>query len=147
MAIILILFGITIICFSLYSLVKENYKPKENSFKTIFKDSSDSLTDTQLLVGQMRREFAETILELQREIVSLRGGTLSEDEDIVEVETEVFPENEADEAQSVDNSTLNSIRINDIERLLSQGHSVEEISEQLEVTKGEILLIKNLYLK
>jgi hypothetical protein len=147
MAIILILFGITIIIYSLYSLLKETESPKENSFKAILKDSADNIDDTKVLIGEMRREFAETILELQKEIISLRENTSVAEEHIGDSESIVIGDFNVESYKSETPYSVNSIRINDIERLLKEGYSIDEISEKLEVNKGEILLIKDLYLK
>ena len=147
MAIILMLFGITIIIFSLYSLVKENYKHDENNFKSLLKDTENNIDDTQVLIGEMRREFAETILELQKEIISLKEENFEvpqRDEDEDANFTEKIDDSIAVEEET---NSFNNIKIDDIEKLLKEGCSIEEISERLEISKGEILLIKDLYLK
>ena len=41
----------------------------------------------------------------------------------------------------------NSVKINEIKIMLDNGLSVDEISEKIGIGKGEVLLIKELYIK
>ena len=54
---------------------------------------------------------------------------------------------ESSETSTEKESVYNSVRVNDIQKLYQQGYSIDQISEELGISKGEILLIKDLYLK
>lgn len=147
MAIILILFGIIIIFFSLSSLIKEGRNSEVNSFKTIYEDKKEEVKDTDLIIAEMRKEFAETILELQKEIMDLRekssaGNNFKPPQD----EEEVIV-SELHDSDTEKESVYNGLKVNDIQKLYQQGYSIDQISEKLGISKGEILLIKDLYLK
>ena len=95
----------------------------------------------------MRTEFAETILELQQEIIDLRERT-STAKDIDSQDKQVEENtSESSEISTEKESVYNSVRVNDIQKLYQQGYSIDQISEELGISKGEILLIKDLYLK
>ncbi|WP_163193196.1 hypothetical protein [Clostridium thermarum] len=147
MAVVLILSGITIIIFSLYSLLKEAKGPKGSNFQDILEDSTHSMDDTKMLIGEMRREFAETILELQQEIIRLKEGNSVVEEQITDSESEEAQDLKDMGGERETANSYNNVKINDIEKLLKEGYSIDEISEKLEINKGEILLIKDLYLK
>ncbi|NLZ48087.1 MAG: hypothetical protein GX895_04735 [Clostridiales bacterium] len=147
MAIILILFGIIIIFFSLSSLIKEGRNSEVNSFKTIYEDKKEEVKDTDLIIAEMRKEFAETILELQKEIIDLREKSFAASDFNISQNEEVETYNESDENDMGKDSIYNGVNVNDIQELYQQGYSIDEISEKLGISKGEILLIKDLYLK
>jgi hypothetical protein len=55
---------------------------------------------------------------------------------------------EEENSQNIDKKEdSNNIKINEIETLIQSGLSMDEISEKLGIGKGEVLLIKELYLK
>lgn len=138
MAVILILLGSILIIFSVYSITREvNKKPtkviEKNNFTAVLQDKEENLTDIEVLIGELRREFAETIIDLQK--------------DIMEVKEQLMVGKEESNLTVNSDNSVNSVKINDVEKLLKDGYSVEDISEKLEIGKGEILLIKDLYLK
>jgi hypothetical protein len=163
-------------------LVILNYKAAvkdQKSFKNIMNDKSESLSDAMIEVGKLRKEFAETIFELQSEIEDLRfllnenesskiivnveekindnkidltfndefDMSLSREGLIDEDEETVSSRNQNFEEKKEDNINKTSIKYDEIGRLISEGYSIEEISEFLKMGKGEVLLIKELYLK
>lgn len=182
---ILLLIGILLIVLNLRALKKE-----KNSFKNVFSDKQENITDTELLIGQLRREFSETVLELQKEIIALRHeinaksesaavlekksnseklDMILEENFIDDITKEIIAANEAnreeneaitieepsfeknEEMNNEENNTLknnsNNVKINEIAELLEKGHSVDDICERFKIGKGELLLIKDLYLK
>ena len=147
MAIILTLLGITIIVFSISSLIKESRNSNINSFQTVYEHKKKDIKDTDIIIGEMRKEFAETILELQNEIMDLRekssaGNNFKPPQD----EEEVIV-SELHDSDTEKESVYNGLKVNDIQKLYQQGYSIDQISEKLGISKGEILLIKDLYLK
>lgn len=157
MAVILILLGILLIVFSGYSILKENINEKsdKNSFSHVLRDKKNGIDERDITIGEIRREFAETITDLQMEILDLKER-MNLNDDLAEAQTETHEteESETDEAESrilesgnEEKTTFNGVKINDLDRLLKEGYSLDEISKNLDISKGEILLIKDLYLK
>lgn len=143
MAIGLICVGI----FLIYINVKAIQKDKD-SFKYKYDNAKDNMEEFQVEIGKLRKEFAETILELQNEIVELRSNTVEADrteEKIVETgEKSIKPKEDA-----IENSNMNdnNIKIEQIHDLLDDGFTVDQIADKLQLGKGEVILIKELYLK
>jgi len=68
-------------------------------------------------------------------------------EDIVDINaTKKDIKNEANSKGS-NSSKQNNVKVNEISMLLDEGLSVDEISEKIGIGKGEVLLIKELYIK
>jgi hypothetical protein len=146
-------------------------KNEKNSFKQVLSDKEYDLSEVDVRIGELRREFSETILELQKEILSLKEEQKSKELtlenisdsnaedyrsiDIVFDKEEVISEVEVIDSQK-DNENLEeksekihngSNRIKEIGELLDKGTSIDEICEKFKMGKGELLLIKDLYLK
>lgn len=51
------------------------------------------------------------------------------------------------EKDNYKNGLENSIKVNEVSKLLEEGHTVEKICEILNIGKGEVILIKELYSK
>jgi len=68
-------------------------------------------------------------------------------EDIIDINaTKKDIKNEANSKGS-NSSKQNNVKVNEISMLLDEGLSVDEISEKIGIGKGEVLLIKELYIK
>jgi hypothetical protein len=139
----LILIGISLIVLNYKAIKKDEY-----SFKSIIEDKSRNIDEVDIRIGELRREFSETILELQKEIVELKS--------LIDINTmeDRRPDFEVEEIEGKDNQAVvgntgknNSIRINEIEKMLKSGTSLEVICEKYNIGKGEVLLIQQLYLK
>lgn len=176
---IILLIAILLIFFNVKAMKKE-----KNSFQSNFENASMDMSEYEVKLGMLRREFSETILELQREIQDLKlklenNGVddtekLEIDKDseieVIDNEKEDFDidinnaQKYKDEdknvnmdyniikeekvSQNIDKKEdSNNIKINEIEALIKSGLSMDEISEKLGIGKGEVLLIKELYLK
>jgi hypothetical protein len=148
---LLIIFNIRFIKSDKAPLIKAAKKDK-NSFTRVLDNEELDLTAVDIIVGELRMEFSETILELQKEIVELSNRVeglayekekeketskvkIEESYKLPNIQKEVIPESEA------------LSRTSEIGELLKQGFSVEEISEKFQMGRGEILLIKKLYQK
>lgn len=202
MVLILLGIGLLLIIFNIRAIKKE-----KNSFKNVFIHTEEDMEEFDVKLSELRREFSETILELQKEIVILKESLQSsknineaiineEDykaehsNDIMEsdikegngtylknlYETNIMEEDKAFENTNViqenqgnfddeimdnkeevsnikesalnnDNELSNNIKIDEINKLLALGLSIEEISEKLSIGRGEVLLIKELYLR
>lgn len=151
----LVLIGAVLIIFNVRFIKEDDtsgkkvVKKNKNSFTRVLKDEELDLTAVDIIIGELRIEFSETLLELQKEIVELTGKVDSLiEEKVPEREGFVLPieENEA----ILGNLNIEKepySKINEIGELLRSGFSVEEISEKFQMGRGEILLIKKLYLK
>lgn len=149
MPIFLILIGTLLIVLNVRAIKKE-----KDSFKNILNQKELDTTEVEVMIGSLRREFAETLLELQKEIVELK-----KEKPIVQIEEDdyenekVEDENYEDEQVSAseelsvllqDEETEND-KVNKVKELFKEGKSVEEVCEKLNIGKGEVLLIKELY--
>ncbi|WP_026881267.1 DUF6115 domain-containing protein [Clostridium akagii] len=151
---LLLLIGIVLLIFNFKAL-----KNEKNTFKDAFDNASNNLKDYDVEIGKLRREFAETILELQQEIENMKYNKIS----IQEKQAEVL-ELEADNINSIVSKNgeeigedkklnaesdfeVNNVKVNEIKEMLNDGLSIDSISEKLGIGKGELLLIEKLYLK
>ena len=78
----------------------------------------------------MRKEFAETISELQKEIIGFKRKSYGE-------EKLTLPEEGVEEISREANRNwyekkgYNGVKVNDIQKLYAEGYSLEEISEKI----------------
>lgn len=152
MPILIILAGVLLIYFNYKDLKKE-----DKSFLSILHNEEENISDTDLEIGKLRREFSETILELQKEIIELKVVKQynypkdssyqlednTNDENYTKIDTLI--DDEIDIAQE-ENETENQVisRMNVIKDLIDKGYTDEDICESLSMGKGEVLLIKSL---
>lgn len=152
MPILIILAGVLLIYFNYKGLKKE-----DKSFLSILHNEEENISDTDLQIGKLRREFSETILELQKEIIELKVVKQynypkdssyqlednTNDENYTKIDTLI--DDEIDIAQE-ENETENQVisRMNVIKDLIDKGYTDEDICESLSMGKGEVLLIKSL---
>ncbi|QXE20292.1 hypothetical protein [Clostridium sp. 001] len=159
--IILIIAGILLVVLNFNAVCKE-----KKSFQDKLNVKQNEMGNCELEIGKMRKEFAETILELQKEIEDLKTqgnhdsyeAILSEEveEKLVEEEVEDIKgdeDNTEEEPKKSENSDkvteayTNNVKIDEIRGLLKDNISVSDISEKTGIGKGEVLLIKELYAK
>ena len=127
--------GVTLIVFNVRALNKE--KPHFNQLLT---NKVENMDDVELKIGELRREFTENIFELQKEIQELRINNEKHEE-----LSEEILENDDNINDNVIIS--NNVKVNEIGALLKQGLDIDQVAEKLSIGKGEVLLIKELYLK
>jgi hypothetical protein len=213
MYIILFIIGISLVTLNALAIKKE-----KRSFKSTFQIAESDITETDIKIGELRREFAETITELQREIIDLKDlvESLQNNDsklhnyynyeekavDKLEINTELkdsimgdlreFYYNNAENAEISYNKNIlqetqentesslllkklesqhndtgeslgteesrnveskdigpssNNLKIEEVRSLFDKGLNVDEIASQLNIGKGEVLLIKELYLR
>ncbi len=163
--IILIIVGIFLIALNFNAMRKE-----KKSFQEKLNVKQNEMGNCELEIGKMRKEFAETILELQKEIEDLKTqGNQNSYETILSEEASEGPEeklmeeeiedikrnqdNTEGEPKKSENSNKvteeygNNIKIDEIRGLLKDNISVSDICEKTGIGKGEVLLIKELYAK
>ena len=141
--ILIIIFGSLLIYFNVKAIKKE-----KSSFHGSLHAAEDDIRDFEVEIGNIRREFAETLLELQTEIEELKLDSKEKTSEISKVKskknlTELKETKETDGEDSLQFSE-NALKIID---MLKKGLSIDVIARQLGTGKGEVLLIKELYLK
>lgn len=145
---LLLLIGILLVVLNVRAI-------KDDSFDKKMKEVKDNTGDFELKLGEMRKEFAETVFELQKDIEALKDNKkLANSTKKTNVNDEykdkgTYNENPKKIDKEDENSKIpvNSTQIKEIEKLFKKGLSESEISQKLGIGKGEILLIKDLYLK
>jgi DNA-binding transcriptional regulator YiaG len=179
MIFLLFFIGSILIILNVRAIRKEN-----NSFQFKLNNAGNDMGEFEVQMGALRKEFSETILELQIEIQNLNRDfnnytskinateiteEISKEQiDMYDINKEEVTTNEnetinKEENQKVkttqnkkikktsqsknENNTANSVKINEIEKLVDQELTTEEIAEKLGIGKGEVLLIKQLYIK
>ena len=165
MIFLLLLVGSILIFLNVRALRKE-----KDSFQFTLNNAGNDMEEFEVQIGALRREFTETILELQIEIEKLNKKEIylneNQVENHIENEVENIVENKNQKIKTSqnekiiqsekinkistkksENNTDNSVKINEIEKLIAKGLTIEEISQKLGMGKGEVLLIKQLYLK
>ena len=147
MPIIIIIFGICLIIVNIISIKKE-----KRPFNSVLKYKEENMTEVNLELPALRKDFAETILELQTDIEELkRRINLLEEKDAIDIQnSEQKPIlNSSSNSIDVENDVINDINMdsksNRIKELIDLGLSDEEICEKLSLGKGEVLLVRNLY--
>ncbi len=173
--ILLITTGILLIVLNFNAVKKE-----KKAFMNVLNNKKEDLTDYEVEIGKVKKEFSETILELQKEIEDLKDKINLEqyviykqknqthkkviDKQVeIGIETEMEKEKEDEiEIKKEDNKNIvnnvpkvsenikvgnNGVKIDKINQMLNEGLSVDEIAEDLGIGKGEVLLIKELYIK
>ena len=158
--IFIIILGIVLILLS-YRIIKK----EDKSFEIILeREENTNNRDYDIEIIKMRKDMAETVLELQKEIENLK----------LEVSSIKKSRIEDDNKNNIENLNINGIvsrediisnidfsnkieekkegsprseKQKKVKVLLDKGLSDDEICEKLSIGKGEILLIKNLLIK
>ncbi|AAK80100.1 hypothetical protein BJV85_001738 [Clostridium acetobutylicum] len=143
--IILIFMGIILIIMNVKAI------KNDTSFETNFENRIKNTDEYDLKIGELRQEFAETILEMQQEIEKLSNG---EDTNTYKINEKID-----DSKYRAKNQGINVLidkdddiikeneneKISKVRKLLEDGNTVDQISEKLDLGKGEVLLIQKLY--
>lgn len=146
MPVVIIFFGVCLIIVNIISIKKE-----KRPFNSVLKYKEENMTEVNLELAALRKDFAETILELQTDIVELkkRIDILEGKETIAIQNLEQEPILNSSKDISVKDHVINDINMdsksNRIKELIDLGLSDEEICEKLSLGKGEVLLVRNLY--
>lgn len=163
----IIISGVVLIAFNFRAIYKD-----KKSFKGVLHSAEYNIEDIDVKIGELRREFAESLLDIQKEIDELKNQNESNLNSLDKKERLNTKEiNKNDDNKTIDNfqnsiaknivyennttessvnenkKTNNNLKVQDIETLLAKNKSIDEIAEILKIGKGEVLLIKELYLK
>ncbi|MCR1933636.1 hypothetical protein ACQX0N_04095 [Clostridium tepidum] len=201
-AFLLITIGLILILINFKAIKKE-----KGSFNEVLEDSIENIDEYKEEIGLIRKEFAETLIDIQKEIEYLKkelnvlkytyenniGKRDSHKENLNEnypkksddnllkanyihngdnnisqgINEKVISKNNKNNLEKKSKSIKdnlknkniknlnyensleddNSVKVNKVNKLLKEGRTVEEICEILNIGKGEVILIKELYLK
>ena len=107
-----------------------------------------------LVIGAIRRDIAESLTELQKEILEIKqhinfNNNVEDIKENLETDEELISNNltSIDEEVDVINEIDNKNKTEVIRELISLGLNDDEICEKLSLGKGEVLLVRNLYKK
>lgn len=157
MTALLIFIGLILIVLNVIEIKKQN-----NSFDGVLGNAMGDVQNNDIIVGELRQEFSESILELQSEIMDMKEimeknnksiknnepmFNKNESETIMEENNHIVVDKTDDIAPIEELHNANSGKIEEIKRLFSEGLSLDEISEVMYLGKGEVLLIKDLYIR
>lgn len=176
MPIVLIIVGILLIVFNYIAIKKEStsfeiqdqekIKNKDNSFDNILNKSKDELNDYKIELGMFRRNVAESLTELQEEILEIKKYlSIVKDEDSLsdynreignshinniddDIVSEINFKNKIVGSKiNHTNSVSDSKKTESIKELLQQGLTEDDVCHRLSISKGEVLLVKDLFKK
>lgn len=165
--ILIILIGIILIILNIKAIKKEN-----KSFdKILEREESNNDKDYDLEIIAIRKDLAETVLDLQKEIQELKisinniksskiaddnkiniksfekedsDNSFQKDHPINNFNEDVISEINFSNNSSVSNNNLKSDKLEKVKLLLENGLTDDKICEELSIGKGEVLLIKSL---
>lgn len=154
---ILLIIGIALIVLNI-GIIKEEKTYKKENFNENLNIAHDNMDKNEAEIMKMRKEMGETFYSLQEEIQDLKTYIEKLEDKIQKecyekpVETviqniDTLDEEKVDEPEKVKVSNYNNVKIEEIKKLIDEGKNIEEICETLNMGKGEVLLIKDLYLE
>jgi len=159
---LLIFIGLILIILNVLSIKKQN-----KSFNGVLGNAMGNIQDYDIAMGKLRREFSESILKLQSEIMDVKenmkkNNRLNKNYEALQNQNNIktiIDETKQDQNDkivvdelkntSIVDETRNegSEKVEEIKRLFNEGLTLDEISEMLHLGKGEVLLIKDLYIR
>jgi hypothetical protein len=151
---LLIFIGVVLVILNVMAIKKQ-----DKSFDGVLGNAIGNINDYDIKLGEIRREFSESIIELQSELMIIREAmeknvNIAEDDDKISdddkskiVIDDLYNNDGTSTSTSISSNNGNADKVQEIKRLLSEGLSITEISEILQLGKGEVLLIKDLYIR
>lgn len=143
MPIVLIIIAVLLITFNIKAIKNEDKK-----FKDVLDEKERSMTPSDIAIGEIRKDVAESLLEIQQDIELLKHSVIKYDKE-QDKENDKEEENKEDQNKEEENEEKidENNKVTAVIKLLSIGKDVDEISTELNLGKGEVLLIKELYKK
>ena len=166
----LMLIGIVILTVG----INRNKKQKV-TFTNLLRREEIDIDEIDIVIGELRMEFSSTILELQKDVMELSEKVdaftkiqkpevpsisirniekeksskdgVSKKNKSTKVNNDLINNEVFTKAYANENENKNSSKISEISELLDKGISIDDICEKVQMGRGEILLIKELYLK
>lgn len=160
---ILLIIGIALIFINIKAIKKEN---NVENFEDKFKNAENNIKNYDVEIGKLRKDFAETVLELQEEIevlkekivqlekvknITKKNELVYDNKNVHKNIDVLLDEDSRKENKNVEDTTETSevkdIKVVKVKEMMDKGYSVDEISKELNIGKGEVLLIQKLYIK
>lgn len=152
MQFVLLSIGIILIVLNI-RVIKEEKNPKNESFSENLNIAHDNMDKNEAEIMKMRKEMGETFYSIQEEIEDLK-------QQIKGLETKIINNNFKESIKKsidildekeiilpkVEYINSNNIKMEEVKKLIDKGKNIDEICEILNMGKGEVLLIKDLYL-
>ncbi|MBU3226657.1 DUF6115 domain-containing protein [Clostridium algidicarnis] len=146
MPIVLIIIAVLLIIFNIKAI-----KNEEKKFKDVLDEKERSMTPSDIAIGEIRKDVAESLLEIQQDIELLKHSVIKydkeQDKENDKEEENKEEQNKEEENEENEEKTDENNKVTAVIKLLSIGKDVDEISTELNLGKGEVLLIKELYKK
>lgn len=160
MTIFLLIIGLFLITINIIAIKKE-----KKSFSKAMDNAEENVNDCSIEILNLRREMAETILQLQLEIEDLKESISCKNTKIEELEEEKLIEDKNEEKlkersekkieekkieEKIEENKVeekNNVKIDEVKQLIDKGMDLDQVAQHLQIGKGELLLIKELYLK
>jgi hypothetical protein len=160
---LLIFIGMILVILNVIAIKKQG-----KSFDGALGNAIVNINDYDIKLGEIRREFSESIVELQGEMMVIREmleGVLTNPQNTEKIsddaKSKIIIDEYNNDAKDVSTSIItntntntstntnngNEHKVQEIKKLFSEGLSAEEISEVMQLGKGEVLLIKDLYIR
>jgi hypothetical protein len=163
---LLIFIGLILVILNVIAIKKQG-----KSFGGVLGNAIGNINDYDIKLGEIRQEFSESIVELQGELMVIREMMEKNVEyqentekinvdnkskividdyynsDDNDISTSTINDSSASINADISTDNGNEYKVQEIKRLFSEGLSAEEISEILQLGKGEVLLIKDLYIR
>ena len=140
---LIILIGILLILFNYNAVQKE-----KKSFKNVLTHEVNYMDEFNAIIFDIQKQIEDINIKFDiiLEINKKNDGILGEK---VEIYDKMEDNKGIINTKTIDlsDNSSNNIKINEIKDLLKQGLSIEDIAGKLNIGKGEVLLIKELYLK
>lgn len=159
---LVMIIGLILIFMSIRTFKVESNKNDSFNFKETMNNTKENINDYDIKINELRQESAVTITELQKSIVKLEEririleganknvqGVYSDIKINSKKQDKPKEVNAHHEEKSIDKEkkSSNMVKVDKIKELLEQGKTAEEVAEILKIGKGEVLLIKDLYIK
>ena len=133
---ILFLIAIILIVFNVNAVKKEN----SGSFTAVLKERQDNINEYDIKLGEIRKEYAENITEVQKEIEELKKqiSEITKKSEVMHDKIDNGVNDQKDAPKADDKKS------EEIKKLLKEGKSDDEICALTGLGKGEVLLIKGI---
>ncbi|MBU5483016.1 hypothetical protein KQI86_01675 [Clostridium sp. MSJ-11] len=135
-------------------------KKEKKSFSKAMDNAEENINDYSIEILNLRKEMAETILQLQMEIEDLKESINCKSIKIEDLEEEKLIEDKNEEKlkersekkieEKIEENKVeekNNVKIDEVKQLIDKGMDLDQVAQHLQIGKGELLLIKELYLK
>ena len=144
MSILLIVLGIILILINYRALNKD----KKSNFNDIYNNADKLTKDYDFELMAIRKDMAESILDLQKEIEELKNvinyskdiKNINKSSDIV-IDNNITTKDITEEKISENDND----KVTKIKSMIEDGYTDEEICNKMQIGKGEVLLIRGLF--